>query len=77
MNRPEYLKLPKGFKPWKGRASFDMPQELFKFGDYDSVKIVRRNGEQSVLPIYKIDWTASFKKTDIVGYKRPEGNQDD
>jgi len=68
----EFRRLPKGFKHWKGRCSFDMPQELYSEKDKKKIEIVFRNGEIKKLRIMNIVWTATYEKTDIVGYLPPD-----
>lgn len=69
---PKFTQLPKGFIPWKGRCSWDMPQELFGVDDHLKIQVILRNKEVVKSKIYKIDWTNTLKKTDIVGWKKPK-----
>ena len=68
---PDFLKLPRGFKRYKGRCSFDKPQELFYFHDTKKVKLILRDGKIIKKKLMDINWTATFEKTDIVGYMMP------
>ena len=69
--RTPFKALPKGFLHWKGRCSFDMPQELFQYKDQKKIKVVLRNGEIKKRRLMDINWTSTFLKTDIVGYLSP------
>ena len=66
------FKVPKSFTAHKGRASFDMPQALFRESDHCQIEVFKRNGQIETMTLYEVDWASTYLPDDIIAWRRCE-----